>query len=413
MFTKEQLAKWESEGFYFDDAVKSYAVDKSKEDVTESKTQNILGYMWCNKTGKSFSKGVLPFGEETIGAIFTFSKFVINKTCSISIINLETKKVVIKNRFIIKSSRVLANFKISEIFLGCENNIDKFRIDINVINETYVSSSKDLLIRDQEILKVHYVILIPLIMKTKKWVIATKSQEDWFLHKGTKYPWESNPRLNYYRFKDWALTFKRFQERYDEKKNVWKSEASINQLKKEISKMIKDGHAEKPRASKKITRFGTSITDGTLVEHKISPAELKEPIVAEIPLFDKYYFTSYVYEESKLFAEIDDFYASIANCTVRFCAKGILEYVNENEIRATITELGIYIRDGFDFVGSQSLGFWSYKEMNVSNSILSNGSYIGINNEDYKKYRADTGMGQDFYTYSTIMITYPDFNFTL
>jgi hypothetical protein len=211
----------------------------------------------------------------------------------------------------------------------------------------------------------------------------------------------------------WALKLKRFKEVFDKNFNKWKTADSINSLRNEVAKMLKDGYATLPTSSNKITDFGSSVRDGRLVDHIIKPEELNQSVTMKIPVFDKYYFSSFVYEESKLFPDFDDFYGAIANCSVRFTAVGRLKYINDKKVVATITELGVYIRDAFDFVGKQRLGYWSYNEGKLTNNALSNDSFIAVNNEAYRDYRRDTGMGQDCYRYSELLVYKPNYTFDL
>ena len=78
------------------------------------------------------------------------------------------------------------------------------------------------------------------------------------------------------------------------------------------------------------------ISDSKLVNHTITPKELKnEPIktaTIKVPLFEKYYFSGFVYEEGKL-GSLDDFFGSIANCNGRFTAKGTLDYTDEKKFK--------------------------------------------------------------------------------
>ncbi|HEX8563512.1 MAG TPA: DUF6402 family protein [Flavobacterium sp.] len=413
MFTKEQLAKWRNEGFVFDDFYDQAAIEEVAPQVGNS-AKNILGYMWCNAKGRTFPNGFLTYGEESLSAIFMFTEKVKNRTCIIDVININTNKAIFRKRFKISAVRLQAKFNIEDFFQDCNEPITNFRIRVVVDTEQYVRTSSEPLVANHEHLKICFVILIPKIMKKFKWTTSVELQEEWFTHQANNYPWESKPRLSFFSFKDWALSFNRIQELYKNNKDVWKSANSIASLKNEIRKMVKDGYAVMPTRLNKLASFGPPFGDGTLVEHSIFPEELDHKRTKiRVPLFDKYYFSSFEHREGKLSPELDDFYGAIANCSIRFTACGILEYVDDQTIMVTITELGVYIRDGFDFVGSQSLGYWSYKEGAVTTNMLSNGSYVGISNGNYRSYRSVTGMGQDFYTYSAILKSTPNFKFAL
>lgn len=59
------------------------------------------------------------------------------------------------------------------------------------------------------------------------------------------------------------------------------------------------------------------------------------------------------YEESK-FKKLDDFFGAVANCNIRFAAKGFLHY-NNGKIKVEIKKIAVYVKDGFDYVGEQPL----------------------------------------------------------
>lgn len=60
---------------------------------------------------------------------------------------------------------------------------------------------------------------------------------------------------------------------------------------------------------------------------------------------------------------------------------------------------------------SQWLGFWSLKDKDISKTPLPN--YNAIDNESYRSYRKDAKKGGDFYRYSNMYITHPNFTFKL
>lgn len=415
MFTKEQLAKWREQGFDFDDPFyDDVAVESVEENFDTTSPKNIVGYEWCDENGRSFPNGALPYGENSLAAIFSFTEKVKNKMCFIRIIHKNSKEEIKAIKFKIKYKKQIVNFDTNIFFGNCTDLISNFDIKVQVGNEVYQSTSSDSRVTAKEILKIHFVIFIPIIMKEFKWPFAVKSQDDWFMRKKNNYPWESEPRLNYFSFEEWALKFERFNKKYQDNKDIWMTSKSLNVLKNEIKKMVKDGYAEYPTEKKKLTAFGPNIMSSELGEITIKPEESNGKLIEiDTPIFDKYYFSNFTYTESKVSPDYDDFYGAVANCTVRFCARGSLQFVSPGKIMVTIRELGVYIRDGFDYVGSQLLGCWSYKEKAVTNNLLSNDTYLLVTNEDFRNYRKATGMGQDFYRFSTPMILNPNFTFQL
>jgi hypothetical protein len=248
-------------------------------------------------------------------------------------------------------------------------------------------------------------------MKKLKWKESFRFQELWFKGLVNDYPWESYPVLNYYSF-EWALKFKRFEELYKANEDVWKDDDAISQLRKEIKKMVDLGYANLPNNVNKITRFGREINDSMMIEVWRKREELDNKEASEMmPLFEKFYFKYVEFDNDGIYAPLDDLTGTVGPCVIHFTAIGTLEYVNDQKTIATITELGVYIRDNFDFVGKGRLGFWSKEDSDVTK--FGGKSYKYIENEDYRNYSKATGFGMNFYTYSTMKVFKPNYKFDL
>ncbi|MDR7212193.1 DUF6402 family protein [Flavobacterium piscis] len=397
--------------FYGKDGGKKFAdYEAKKEEKVESKL--IKNAYWSDKYGKKIN--CLLYSVKTVYVLVNLLQGAKGKKISITYKEYNSVSNTKLNRdtdYIIPNDNLQQlcpiAFTINDYTIEDEDDIAEYIFEIKIDNGEYSNEEK---------LRVHAVIYIPEIMKSLGWNYAFKSQEDWFNGKKNNYPWESKPKIDDFTM-GWALSFERFKKRYNENLNKWKNSQSLESLKKEIGKMVKDGYATYPSSKNTITTFGlNNIASAELVDSIIKPEEFKNEKIknvnVKIPLFDKYYFTSVPYEESK-FSDLDDFFGSIANCNIRFVAKGTLEFKSSIETEVTITELGIYIRDGFDYVGDQPLGYWSLKDKKTSKNILSGGNFRYINNESYRDYRKDSGMGEDFYRYSNIYIYKPNFKFKL
>jgi hypothetical protein len=72
--------------------------------------------------------------------------------------------------------------------------------------------------------------------------------------------------------------------------------------------------------------------------------------------------------------------------------------------------MAYYIKDGFDYVGRQSLGFWSFIDKDVSKFSISE-NYRHITNGSYSNYRLDAKEGGDFYRYSNFNKIKTNYNF--
>ncbi|MFB9076279.1 DUF6402 family protein [Flavobacterium procerum] len=400
--------------FYGKDGGKKFGdYEEKKEEIKEEKSSFIKNAYWSDKHGKKIK--CLLYSVKTVYVCVNLLKKAKGKKINIvykeynAVSDTELKRdtsYTIQNDDLQQLCPI--TFTINDYTIEDEDDVSEYIFEIKIDDEKYVNNT--------EKLKVHAVIYIPEIMKSLGWNYAFKSQEDWFNGAQNNYPWESIPKISDFTM-GWALSFERFKQNYNENLNKWKNPNSLESLKKEIGKMVKDGYAEYPTSKKTITTFGLSnIANAELVDSVIQPEEFKnektKSVNVKIPLFDKYYFTSFPYKESK-FSALDDFFGSIANCNIRFVAKGTMEFKELARTEVTVTELGVYIRDGFDYVGDQPLGYWSLKDKKASKNILSGGNFRYINNESYRDYRKDSGKGEDFYRYSNIYIYKPNFKFEL
>ena len=318
---------------------------------------------------------------------------------------------------------MLVGFDEEKIFNSCDGEaINFFTVRITVDRERFYPDPK----YPNMNLKIHFVILVPKIMNKIGWKMAKQSQIEWFEGNANNYPWESEPRINYFTLGG-LMHFERFKKFHNEHLNDWKSENAIKLLKTRIEEMQKDENIQLklPNSSNMKVPFGT--ISGTLIEKKIQPEEYKNrPIktgIEIVPEFEKYYINYALYSELFL-NSLDDFFGTIANCSMRFIALGNLHYQN-GKIMVEIERIGTYIKDGFDFVDtenikntvinsitnirdSQPLGNWSYKSKIVSKS----GKGVSIDNKAYRDYREDVKKGRDCYRYSNIYlynVNYPFF----
>lgn len=352
----------------------------TKQDLNKSEVTSCI---WCDKNGNEIT--AIEYGTTEI-------------YCQLNCINFT--KSFISNIHVLLLNQTVGNYQIKitkekSIFrLNLVEILKKSTFRISMFYLSIKNKDKSILSKP---LKIHFVIFIPETMDKLKWPTAAKVQREWFNNISNNYPWEANPRLNFYEF-DWALGFARFNKHFIKYFDNWKSEKSINSLKKEIRKMVAEKYVTLPNSTTPETTFGSFENDNKLVRLIITPDELNNVNTpCNVPLFDKFYYSTLeAYNESKFNAELDDFYGAIANTSIRIIASGVLKFEN-NKVKVIVKKIGFYIKDGFDFVGDQGLGNWT--KNNVTTNILVN---VKIDNKSYRDYRADTKMGQDFYAYSTI-----------
>ncbi len=118
------------------------------------------------------------------------------------------------------------------------------------------------------------------------------------------------------------------------------------------------------------------------------------------------------------FGVVDDLYGSLGNFAIYAAiSKGYIENYKENKY-FIVTEIAIYMRDTFDFIGEQYLGHWNKDGMGISlaGGIINKMNWewklpgwnpsLGVmqafGNKDYREYRDKNGMGGDLLLFSNI-----------
>jgi len=71
--------------------------------------------------------------------------------------------------------------------------------------------------------------------------------------------------------------------------------------------------------------------------------------------------------------------------------------------KATITRVGVHVRDSFDFDGFQPLGCWNIKKKTVDYLMCDGGERVY--NADFRKWREENNKGGDFLIYSDLLVT--------
>lgn len=70
----------------------------------------------------------------------------------------------------------------------------------------------------------------------------------------------------------------------------------------------------------------------------------------------------------------------------------------------TITNVGAYMRDSYDFNGDQPLGCWNVCTNKVEEGFFCSGS-AAVTNGDFRDWRTANGKGGDFVVYSDVKTT--------
>jgi Family of unknown function (DUF6402) len=103
-------------------------------------------------------------------------------------------------------------------------------------------------------------------------------------------------------------------------------------------------------------------------------------------------------------SDLDDMAAALGNFAFRIVVSGgVMPIPKSPKFRVTIAEVGVYIRDSYDFNGSQLLGFWNDKDSSVSMTNPLSGT--SVSNEDFRVWRTKNGKGGDFLVFSDLLRT--------
>ncbi|MEM9588053.1 MAG: DUF6402 family protein, partial [Planctomycetota bacterium] len=105
-----------------------------------------------------------------------------------------------------------------------------------------------------------------------------------------------------------------------------------------------------------------------------------------------------------------DMVAAMGNFNFRVLVAGVVAPATSGGGHVvTIDEVGIYLRDSFDFEGSQHLGFWDDSDNSVSAINFLSGTRV--TNKSFRDWRTANQRGGDFLVYSDlrrIPLTRPD-----
>ena len=223
---------------------------------------------------------------------------------------------------------------------------------------------------------------IPKIMRHHGWKNGAWLLDTWLSRASAIFPTYGPTVTNVIKMA-WVLKFQRAKEVFDSMvaARVWANAPA----QKEIARMLKK--------SGYLTAAPMSRPFGNLNAH--------------IQLLDM----DYVNQRSVTFGvgNLDDLSAALGNFTLRVAVAGGVTPLTASKFHVIINEVAIYVRDSFDFEGEQFLGFWDDSDNSVS--MLNPLSGTSISNQDFRDWRAATGLGGDFLVFSDahrLRLTTPD-----
>ena len=201
---------------------------------------------------------------------------------------------------------------------------------------------------------------VPAIMHAKNWLKGEALMKYWFA--GTGSPNSTDITM------DWVLGFKRAKLEYD---RIFSEKLYVTEkARAEIVKLAK---------SRGVFEKGGQFGDASGSAEKLDPS-----------------YTQFVVVGSVL-DDFDDLYAALGRFTFRIVVHGGVVLVGK-ERYVSVSKIGVYVRDSYDFVGNQALGYWD-KETNYVGTNPFKGSLI--TNAAFR----NTKKGADFIVYSDVRTT--------
>jgi hypothetical protein len=247
---------------------------------------------------------------------------------------------------------------------------------------------------------------LPEIMDKLLWTKGAALMRDWFKRsKNDKPKDDKTPNIDTIKM-DWVLRYKRAKEVYDQavSENVWANGPAQTVIKDQL--IIGKG--------KLPTNVGDVVAFGDVGAGRIlTPEQMKQ--------FDK----DYAFQQRQVFSDInddplDDLFAALGNFNFNFVTRGTVERLpddanGKSRYRVTLHEVGIYVKDSYDFNDddawykpSQPLGFWSCVKQDVSKDKgkIIDFDYKYVDNEDFRDWRDQYGKGKggDFLVFSDIKV---------
>jgi hypothetical protein len=213
-------------------------------------------------------------------------------------------------------------------------------------------------------------------MRSKNWLNAARLLESWFSRQAATAPTYGPPDTMTIRMDSWVLTFPRARRVYDRlmQERIWANPAA----QQEIARMLR--------------RKGL-----------VGPGGLSFGFLQQsVPSLD----ADYINFRTVGFGlfDLDDMTAALGNFTFRVAVGGtVAPLQGQAGHEVQIHQVGVYVRDSFDFNGDQFLGFWDDADDSVS--MVNPFSGTAVHNSDFRDWRAQNGRGGDFLVFSDVKMT--------
>lgn len=218
---------------------------------------------------------------------------------------------------------------------------------------------------------------IPAIMRANKWANGAALMDSWFARKVAIKPKYGLPDTTTITMK-WVLGFNRARTIYDTlmKERIWQNEAA----RREIGRMLAAKKLVTPKASF-VRTFGN--------------------LDLPAPQQDAVYINQRAMTEMS--SDSDDLNAALARFAFNVVVAGEVRSAETAGYQVTVREVGVYVKDSYDFEGDQFLGYWDADDNAMS--MLNPFSGTRIDNAAFRAWRVANSMGGDFQVYTDVKRT--------
>jgi hypothetical protein len=226
---------------------------------------------------------------------------------------------------------------------------------------------------------------IPLIMRQNGWENGAALMDYWFNSPTNDDPKNGIPCTNIIKM-NWVLTFPRAQAVYREmlRSEVWANQAAQREIISMLGRKSLLGNEKRTFGYPKLV---LPLVDRDAVQYRAVGDSWMD----------------------MAFGGIDDLRAALGRFIFKIIVLGEVEPIKLNSMltgtyKVTINELGIYVRDSYDFNDAngedQSLGNWDASDNSVGRTMFNGGEEV--KNSDFRQWRLDNNKGGDFIVFSDI-----------
>lgn len=222
---------------------------------------------------------------------------------------------------------------------------------------------------------------IPGIMRHHNWTVGARLMDSWFARPTTVKPaYHSPPEFI---TMDWALQFSAVKNVYDGmfREKIWSNAAARPGIRRILER-------------KGLLRSFQCVPFGD----KSLTAPQADADSVNYRRVGNYAYQYYSYQG------LNDLTAALGNFALYMVIAGTVEGTeNMQRYKVTISEVGAYIKDSYDFEGDQFLGYWDAED----NSVGTLNAFAGdhVDNKSFRDWRAANGRGGDFLVFSDIKWT--------